>query len=216
MKGFMNRLLPLSSSWKVVVQDPLLLIKWKTTDTGQKPSSMTLNFINARSRITAFRDDGLTAPSHRITMAGFTLIELLVVVLIIGILAAVALPQYTKAVEKSRAANVIPLAKSIKEAEEVYYMANGSYTNNMEDLDISATPPDGFNMTLMLAGDNKVEFARQSSEYPYVIVQSFSNRGDRSDSTYCAALATSAKANNLCASYGANCFGNDTYKRYCF
>ncbi|WP_432634331.1 type IV pilin protein [Candidatus Avelusimicrobium sp.] len=216
MKGFMNRLLPLSSSWKVVVQDPLLLIKWKTTDTGQKPSSMTLNFINARSRITAFRDDGLTAPSHRITMAGFTLIELLVVVLIIGILAAVALPQYTKAVEKSRAANVIPLAKSIKEAEEVYYMANGSYTNNMEDLDISATPPDGFNMTLMLAGDNKVEFARQSSEYPYVIVQSFSNRGDRGDSTYCAALATSAKANNLCASYGANCFGNDTYKRYCF
>ena len=149
-------------------------------------------------------------------MKGFTLIELLVVVLIIGILAAVALPQYTKAVEKSRAANVISLAKSIKEAEEVYYMANGSYTNNMDDLDISATPPDGFNMTLMLAGDNKVEFARQSSEYPYVIVQSFSNRGDRSDSTYCAALATSAKANNLCASYGANCFGNDTYKRYCF
>ena len=150
------------------------------------------------------------------TRSGFTLIELLVVVLIIGILAAVALPQYTKAVEKSRAANVISLAKSIKEAEEVYYMANGSYTNNMDDLDISATPPDGFNMTLMLGGDNKVEFARQSSEYPYVIVQSFSNRGTRGDTTYCAALATSDKANNLCASYGANCFGNDTYKRYCF
>ena len=56
----------------------------------------------------------------------FTLIELLVVVMIIGILSAVALPQYTKAVNKSRYAGLMPLAKSVKQAEEAVYMGNAA------------------------------------------------------------------------------------------
>lgn len=68
--------------------------------------------------------------------AGFTLIELLVVVLIIGILAAVALPQYEVAVEKSRLAAVMRNVKTIKMAADLYFMANGRYEDDMTVMDV--------------------------------------------------------------------------------
>ncbi|MGB2579927.1 prepilin-type N-terminal cleavage/methylation domain-containing protein [Elusimicrobium simillimum] len=72
---------------------------------------------------------------------GFTLIELLVVVLIIGILAAIALPQYTKAVEKSRSAEGLLVTKNIEDAIQRYILANGltSTAEYLDALDIDLT-----------------------------------------------------------------------------
>ncbi|WP_428074902.1 type IV pilin protein [Candidatus Avelusimicrobium luingense] len=70
----------------------------------------------------------------------FTLIELLVVVLIIGILASVALPQYQKAVEKSKGVQALTLMRSISQGVQLYYMATGTYPASLADLDIEMPP----------------------------------------------------------------------------
>lgn len=72
---------------------------------------------------------------------GFTLIELLVVVLIIGILSAVALPQYETAVLKSHYTQLQTVASAYKTAADAYYMANGEYPQYWDDMDL--TPPAG-------------------------------------------------------------------------
>ena len=84
----------------------------------------------------------------------FTLIELLVVVLIIGILAAVAVPQYQKAVLKSRYATLKNLVESLAQAEEVHYIAIGNYTTDWETLDISIPSSPIKDVDCGIAGNN--------------------------------------------------------------
>jgi len=67
---------------------------------------------------------------------GFTLLELIIVVIIIGVLAAIALPQYATFVERSRAAEAINLIGTLKTAEETYRMQNGAYILCAADADI--------------------------------------------------------------------------------
>ena len=70
-------------------------------------------------------------------LGGFTLIELLVVVLIIGILAAMAMPQYFKAVERTRMAEAVTLMDSIAKAQRRKFMQTNDYAYDFRGLDVA-------------------------------------------------------------------------------
>lgn len=87
---------------------------------------------------------------------GFTLIELLVVVLIIGILSAIALPQYQRSVERARAAEAWVGASALIPAIEEYCLANGASATIPYDFASvsSITVPDSEHFTFSVNHNN--------------------------------------------------------------
>ena len=82
---------------------------------------------------------------------GFTLLELLVVVLIIGVLASIAVPQYVRVTEKGRASQAVSWANAMKGAEERAFMKGGQYVVT-SSLDVA--PPAVTNYTVSAVTPN--------------------------------------------------------------
>ena len=141
---------------------------------------------------------------------GFTLIELLVVVLIIGILAAVALPQYQKAVAKSRTTEAITNLKAITDAQEVYYMANGVYTDDLSLLDIQVKQSGKYFRYNCNSGGNATGAVRRCYATPLIdnmplyIEFYLLNEGTESSrgKRWCVAEENNSLQVSVCKSYG--------------
>lgn len=94
----------------------------------------------------------MPSPRPRSSRAGFTLVELLVVVVIIGILAAFAIPKFANTTAKADLANVKSDLHSLSVAQEDYYNEHGVYSQNMALLAIQ--PSQGVTVTLVQGGAN--------------------------------------------------------------
>ena len=127
--------------------------------------------------------------------------ELLVVVLIVGILAAMALPLYNKAVMKSRFATLLPITKAVSEANEAYYMEHAEYAEQLSDLSVKAQDQQEARLTLGTDEENAYAYTlAQRDDLPgvhYIIYQEHS--GNFPSEKHCEALKTDKKANWLCA-----------------
>jgi type IV pilus assembly protein PilA len=85
---------------------------------------------------------------------GFTLIELLVVILIIGILAAIALPAFLNQREKAQDSEAKTGARTVQTAQETYYTDHQAYTADVADL-LDIEPAIGqFDDRLTVDGDD--------------------------------------------------------------
>jgi prepilin-type N-terminal cleavage/methylation domain-containing protein len=136
----------------------------------------------------------------RLNKRAFTLIELLVVVLIIGILAAIALPQYRKAVDRARLAEALTNLKSLSAAEEVYYLEHGNY-GPVEDLIIKAPDSKYFRYSLQNDGYDRYVFAQSKTSPSFKIEFWFNNADTRVNERICV-HGKNQRVLTLCKTFG--------------
>lgn len=182
--------LPCTSCYKTQRLFPCLINGKSAEDSRQKHSGMT-TFLGTNA---------------------FTLIELLVVVLIIGILSAIALPQYQKAVRRARVTEARINLRALVDASDRYILENGSPHNmDFSNLDISIQEETkNWNYYIEDSTDRGTMFgAIPKFETGYTIYFASINYGDEDLAGHFACWADNETGNKICDSLGNNRYNEE-------
>ena len=138
------------------------------------------------------------------TKRGFTLLELVITVIIIAVLAAIAVSAYQKAILKSRFNALMPIAKSLANGNEVYYLEHGTYAPSPDVLDVAGRDeyPSGTSVRLHATGGYAYVMASDRlARNNYIVYQKHSENFP--NEIHCEALADDDTAEYVCRSAGA-------------
>ncbi len=101
------------------------------------------------------------------SIRGITLIELLVVIVIVGILAAVAIPSYTNYMIRARRADAKTALEQLRASQEMYRAERGSYSTSLTQIvtswGVSANPVGDYNLSFVVA--NATSFTAQATPF---------------------------------------------------
>ena len=128
----------------------------------------------------------------------FTLIELLVVVLIIGILAAVALPQYQVSVAKARMMQNVVSANALLTAVKSYRLANNAWPSNLNELDVSVASNCGIWVNEAGTSSEQFVISCENNSGKYRI--HWATNGNGNVAKYCGAYSGDSVSNQVCKS----------------
>ena len=160
------------------------------------------SFRNNRFPTTTLGND-VTGTGGRTATTGFTLIELLVVVLIIGVLAAMALPDYQRAVEVSRVGAALAYSKAFRDSVDRYYMAHNRFPTSPDVLDIGLKNcPKNFGCFYGQMSEGKLSVYRQNGPFSYEIITRSSVSPYLPNTIYCAAHRSNTKGVAFCQHWG--------------
>ena len=147
---------------------------------------------------------------------GFTLIELLAVVLIIGILVAIALPQYRRSIERAEAMEALVNLRSLFDSAKRYKAANSQVPMQLNGLDISFFDASADDSSTFNIGKFQYAFSattvsvcRINGNYCFHFYYNHPTRGK--DVLTCKLSSTNGKYDWLCEAIGTTNLGNNEY-----
>lgn len=123
----------------------------------------------------------------RYNAEGFTLVELLIAIVVVGILAAIALPNFTESIRKSRRSEAFTAIAAVQQAQERWRSNNSAYAESVSILGISGTTPGGYYSVAV----------GSSSAIAYIVQAEAVSGTSQASDTACRKLAVRMQGGNL-------------------